>query len=1317
MYRRMYDADIFRGFSPGCWLGLLGERNSATKKIGALQTRQSQLQRTARSSTRRLLLPSTSTTKLQISCWETFGYGKLAARVRVHRSEAVIKARKGVALECAHGRNASYHHWRDRSTEAGGCVLLYLLAVHAQTGPGRGADAPVGYAISSAWVHLSFCECWMRNILRRKHQLRTLPASFVQLTGLVAAALRDLVLDFWSWSKREGVALLKIAFKVACLILLAALALVYAGTVYEYTVSAGEYMTRGAHAVYEFLPANPTAEYVDNMVAVIEQGQTNLLMWVSPHLWHMWALMLLVRPTIWAWGLWGDLLNRVWERNPISVGDSLLVLAHLMAYPIVYVGHPVKAVAIPTINWILRGWFSSATATTSSNSYSSANFVFVLFSVLLSNDYLHPITFLLVFASYVVEKGTSELLTMFGWDVFEVLITTAFAFVVISIFFFTLSFVPLGINWCLDKVERKQKAQAKARARANDKGLKGAQQKEAQKRVGISGQTLRGLSHLCRVVSKFSGVASAVLLACLVVSMYGFELSNGGLPIVVPRLVFVMAVLDVLIAVLLVQLLRAIGLTETQPGRYLPTMTIFALYSLTLLCCPYVPVKSRQLGFWEQHTCWLGEDEASASLTRRFIRFWLDLFGQLASTLAVAFALALVLIPLWRIYKSGGLWRHPWAKTATQAERSKARNRKAAQKQHTPRQPAAQTSAIRPTAELGMSADPLTTGAIVLHASARVGITDRRPPSKLRRPTCAVLPSALASSKGKIAVLVTWPEATDSHRVSTETFLCTMVGNGGQERPVYAGDTHGCEVHVDPGVAVGFFVQARNSAGLSPPSTKVELRVPQQAPQLRASSAAASSSRAPLEPPPPASATKTQLEDHRRAEAKQRLSEAMGSMNVPSDAAVEYLKLAIRAAHVAQVNHNILDRARAKLQDANNARQRRGVMVDKLRRLLAKGVTQSQADAIEKLITLAEQTGVTDDENDQLLSHLRKRVADARVPPSSASTIASAAVRATESVREETAAQLAAKQREALEQEQLERAMAASLETAEIEQQQRRAHYESFSPTNVQSRPPPLPPPPLRPTTEAASRAATSTASAQEQTAQAAAAADEAAAAATDAAPSAVAVAPAAVATNAPAEASLQAQAEQVVADLREGQLEHALREAVLRAVKVDSSCQAFPEQVDADVVAELQDALFAGRERLKDLRQVSTPRGGGRGGRGGRGGGRGGRSVAPAQVQQPDAAQVQQPVAGAAASSRPAAETDEPPDFMCSMTLQMMEDPVIAMDGHTYERVWIEAWLENHDTSPLTNLPLPSTVVVPNHNLRAQLYQWRQRQRHAARG
>jgi len=50
------------------------------------------------------------------------------------------------------------------------------------------------------------------------------------------------------------------------------------------------------------------------------------------------------------------------------------------------------------------------------------------------------------------------------------------------------------------------------------------------------------------------------------------------------------------------------------------------------------------------------------------------------------------------------------------------------------------------------------------------------------------------------------------------------------------------------------------------------------------------------------------------------------------------------------------------------------------------------------------------------------------------------------------------------------------------------------------------------------------------------------------------------------------------------------------------------------------------------------------------------------------------------------------------------MKDPVIAADGHTYERSAIEIWLKKHDTSPLTNLRLPHKHLVPNYALKSLL-------------
>ena len=49
-----------------------------------------------------------------------------------------------------------------------------------------------------------------------------------------------------------------------------------------------------------------------------------------------------------------------------------------------------------------------------------------------------------------------------------------------------------------------------------------------------------------------------------------------------------------------------------------------------------------------------------------------------------------------------------------------------------------------------------------------------------------------------------------------------------------------------------------------------------------------------------------------------------------------------------------------------------------------------------------------------------------------------------------------------------------------------------------------------------------------------------------------------------------------------------------------------------------------------------------------------------------------------------------EPPEvFFCPITHELMKDPYVAPDGHTYERNMIEAWINGHGTSPITNLKL----------------------------
>jgi hypothetical protein len=58
------------------------------------------------------------------------------------------------------------------------------------------------------------------------------------------------------------------------------------------------------------------------------------------------------------------------------------------------------------------------------------------------------------------------------------------------------------------------------------------------------------------------------------------------------------------------------------------------------------------------------------------------------------------------------------------------------------------------------------------------------------------------------------------------------------------------------------------------------------------------------------------------------------------------------------------------------------------------------------------------------------------------------------------------------------------------------------------------------------------------------------------------------------------------------------------------------------------------------------------------------------------------------------------------------MLDPVVAADGHTYERTGIERWLQNHNTSPVTREVMMHTHLTPNHQLKSQIEQWREEQK-----
>ena len=70
-------------------------------------------------------------------------------------------------------------------------------------------------------------------------------------------------------------------------------------------------------------------------------------------------------------------------------------------------------------------------------------------------------------------------------------------------------------------------------------------------------------------------------------------------------------------------------------------------------------------------------------------------------------------------------------------------------------------------------------------------------------------------------------------------------------------------------------------------------------------------------------------------------------------------------------------------------------------------------------------------------------------------------------------------------------------------------------------------------------------------------------------------------------------------------------------------------------------------------------------------------------------------------------ADDDEPADYVCPITHEVMSDPVVTADGQSYERNAIEQWLRHSTLSPLTNEPLAHLNLTPNMALRRLIREW----------
>ncbi|CAG8843057.1 14437_t:CDS:1 [Gigaspora margarita] len=66
------------------------------------------------------------------------------------------------------------------------------------------------------------------------------------------------------------------------------------------------------------------------------------------------------------------------------------------------------------------------------------------------------------------------------------------------------------------------------------------------------------------------------------------------------------------------------------------------------------------------------------------------------------------------------------------------------------------------------------------------------------------------------------------------------------------------------------------------------------------------------------------------------------------------------------------------------------------------------------------------------------------------------------------------------------------------------------------------------------------------------------------------------------------------------------------------------------------------------------------------------------------------------------------PSQYMCTITFDWMEDPVIAPSGISYDRKGLERWINIHHSDPHTRQPLTMDQVYTNRNLKDAIEHYR---------
>lgn len=65
------------------------------------------------------------------------------------------------------------------------------------------------------------------------------------------------------------------------------------------------------------------------------------------------------------------------------------------------------------------------------------------------------------------------------------------------------------------------------------------------------------------------------------------------------------------------------------------------------------------------------------------------------------------------------------------------------------------------------------------------------------------------------------------------------------------------------------------------------------------------------------------------------------------------------------------------------------------------------------------------------------------------------------------------------------------------------------------------------------------------------------------------------------------------------------------------------------------------------------------------------------------------------------------PQEFLCPISMNIMKEPVIMEDGHTYEKECIKEWLTRSSKSPLTREEITLIGMRTNYALKTSILRW----------